>query len=53
MIDELPFINDNKEFKIVNTLFDDIVVATEFSTEMIRIYNNILANTISILTITN
>ena len=27
-----------------NTLYDDIVAETEFSTEMIRIYNNILAN---------
>ena len=43
MMDKLPFINDLKEFNVVNTLFDDIVVETEFSTEMIRIYNNILA----------
>ena len=29
---------------MVNTLFDDIVEEIEFSTEMIRIYKNILAN---------
>ena len=37
-------INDIKDFNIVNTLYDDIVAETEFSTEMIIIYNNILAN---------
>ena len=44
MMDELPFINDNIDFMVVNTLFNDIVAETEFSTEMIIIYNNILAN---------
>ena len=44
MMDELPFINDNIDFMVVNTLFNDIVAETEFSTEMIRINNNILAN---------
>ena len=44
MMDKLPFINDLKDFNVVNTLFDDIVVEIEFSTEMIRIYNIILAN---------
>ena len=29
---------------MVNTLFDDIVEEIEFSTEMIRIYKNIIAN---------
>ena len=43
IIDELPFINYNKVINIY-TLFDDIIAETEFSTKMIRIYNNILAN---------
>ena len=44
MIEDLPFINDKKDFNVVNTLLDDIVEEIEFSTEMINIYNNILAN---------
>ena len=44
MMDKLPFINDNKNFNVVNTLFDDIIAKTAFSTEMIRIHNSILAN---------
>ena len=44
MMDKLPFINDLKDFNIVNIIFDDIIAESEFSTEMIRIYNNILAN---------
>ena len=44
MMDKLLFINDNKNFNVVNTLFDDIIAKTAFSTEMIRIHNSILAN---------
>ena len=44
MMDKLPFINDLKNFNSVNTIFNDIVAGSEFSTEMIRIYSNILAN---------
>ena len=44
MVEALPFINDKTGFNVGNTLFDDIVEETEFSTEMIRIYNNILVN---------
>ena len=43
MMEDLPFINDKKDFNIVTTLFDDIVGEVKFSTEIIRIYNNILA----------
>ena len=45
-MDKLSFLNDLKDFNIVNTICDDIVVELEFSTEMIRIYNNILAKTL-------
>ena len=44
MMNKLPLLNDFKNFNIVNTMFDDIIVESEFSTEMIRIYNNILSN---------
>ena len=44
MMDELPFINDNNDFNIVNTLFDNIVAETEFYTKIIKIYKHILAN---------
>ena len=42
-MEDLPFINDKKDFNVVTTLFDNIVGEVKFSTEIIRIYNNILA----------
>ena len=44
MINKLPFLNNLKAYNIVYTIFDDIIVESEFSTEMIRIYNSILCN---------
>ena len=44
MMEDLPFINDKKDFNVVTTLFDDIVGESKISTEIIRIYNKILAN---------
>ena len=44
MMDKLPFIKELKDFNIVDTIFDDIISESEFSTKMIRIYNNIMSN---------
>ena len=44
MMDKLPFIKELKDFNIVDTIFCYIIAESEFSTEMIRIYNNILSN---------
>ena len=43
-MDKLPFIRELKDFNIVDTIFGDIIAESEFSTEMIRICNNILSN---------
>ena len=44
MMDNLSCIKSFKRFNIVNTIFDEISAESEFSTEMIRMYNNILSN---------
>ena len=44
MMDKLPFIKELKDFNIIDTIFDDKIAESEFSTEMIRIYNNIMSN---------
>ena len=44
MIDKLPFIKELKDVNIIDTVFCYIIAESEFSTEMIRIYNNILSN---------
>ena len=44
MIDKLPFIKELKNVNIIDTVFCYIIAESEFSTEMIRIYNNILSN---------
>ena len=44
MMDKLSCIKGLKDFNIVDTIFDEIIAESEFSIEMIRIYNNILSN---------
>ena len=44
MIDKLPFIKELKDVNIIDTVFCYIIAESEFSTEMIRICNNILSN---------
>ena len=43
-MDKLSCIKGLKDFNIVDTIFDEIIAESEFSTEMIRIYNDILSN---------
>ena len=44
MMDNLSFIKNIKHFNVVNTIYDEISADSEFSNEMIRMYNNILSN---------
>ena len=44
MIDNLSCIQSLKHFNVSNTIFDEISAETEFSKEMIRMYNNIMSN---------
>ena len=44
MMDKLSWIKGLKDFNVVDTIFDEISAESEFSTEMIRIYNNIMSN---------
>ena len=44
MMDRLSFTQNVTHFNVVNTTYDKIIEDTEFSDEMIRMYNNILFN---------
>ena len=44
MMDTLSFIQNGKHFNVVSTIYDENSAESEFSKEMIRIYNNILSN---------
>ena len=44
MMDNLSFTQNVTHFNVVNTIYDEIIDDTEFSDEMIRMYNNILSN---------
>ena len=44
MMDNLSYIQNVKHFNIVNTIYNEISADSEFSNEMIRMYNNILSN---------
>ena len=44
MMDKLSCVKGLNYFNIVDTIFDGIFTESEFSTEMIRIYNNILSD---------
>ena len=44
MMDNLSFTQNVTHFNVVNTIYDEIIEDTEFSDEMIRMYNNILSN---------
>ena len=44
MMDKLSCIKGLKNFNIVDTIFDEIIAESKFSTEMIRIQYNILSN---------
>ena len=43
-MDTLSFIQNGKHFNVVSTIYDENSAESEFSKEMIRIYNNILSN---------
>ena len=43
-MDKLSCIKGLKELNITDTIFDEIIAESEFSTEIIRIYSNILSN---------
>ena len=43
-MDKLSCIKGLRDFNVVDTIFDEISAISEFSTEMIRIYNNIMSN---------
>ena len=43
-MEKIQFIKELKDFHIVDTIFDDIIAESEFSTKIIRIYNNIIYN---------
>ena len=44
MMNNLSFIQNIKHFNIVNAIYNEISVDSEFSNKMIRMYNNILSN---------